>query len=183
VDKRRVTQTLHALTTVLFRCPGLSASSGRQDAFGLRDVFFWAVFLLIAGAWYELLFVPTRAQNAQLQQALQQRQYEAHQAEVRQARLQQETGALQEGRKEAWVRAARVQLGWLAPDEALDPVLWRREHPRWNAGITGAERERQQRQAAMNATLRAMAPQQRRLPRRTLPQPARRPQVAATRGQ
>jgi len=177
VDKRRVTQTLHALTTVLFRCPGLSANSDRRDTFGLRDVFFWAVFLLICAAWYEFLFVPTRSHNAQLEQQLEQRVHEVQQAEVRLGRLRQETTALREGHKEAWVRAARVQLGWLAPDEALDPGLWQREHPQWNAGVTGAERERQQRQAAIDAAMREMNRPSRRAPRR----PRRRPQVAATR--
>jgi hypothetical protein len=172
LDKSRITQTLQALTTVLFRCPGLAATSGRQDAFGWRDLFFWTVFLLVAAAWYQFLFLPTREQNTQLRQKLEHRENEAHQAQVKLDRVRAETTALRQGQGEAWERAGRVQLGWLAPGEALDPALWKREHPRWQPGVTGAERERHR--AELIALLRTQ-------PRRSLRTPPRpvRPQVAS----
>jgi hypothetical protein len=176
LDKSRITQTLQALTTVLFRCPGLAATSTRRDAFGMKDLFFWAFFLLALAGWYEFLFLPTREQNTQLRQKLELRGREAHQAKVKLDRVRAETTALRQGQRDAWERAGRVQLGWLAPGEALDPVLWRREHPRWQPGVTGAAREC--RQAALVALVRT-------LPRRsqyTAPRPVRPPQVAAMQG-
>jgi hypothetical protein len=175
LDKSRITQTLQALTTVLFRCPGLATTSGRQDAFGLRDLFFWTVFLLITAAWYQFLFLPTREQNTQLRQKLEHCEQEAHQAQLKLTRVRAETTALRQGQGDAWERAGRVQLGWLAPDEALDPVLWKREHPRWQPGVTGAERER------YRAALLALLGMQPRRTLQTIPRPVR-PQVASLQG-
>lgn len=189
MDKRRVTQTLQALTTVLFRCPGLKASAGHQDAFGMRDVFAWSVFLLLVAAWYQVLFLPTREQNTQLSQRLEQRQRDEHKAQIRLARIRQETTALRNNQKDAWERAARVQLGWLAPGEALDPQTWCREHPRWQAGVSGSQRVAQQHQAELNALLRVPVPSRRQtfhrtpaLPYRTMPPPSAPPQVASAPG-
>jgi len=177
MDKNRITQTLQALTTVLFRCPGLAATSGRQDAFGMRDLFLWTLFLLMAAAWYQFLFLPVREQNIQLQQQLERREREAHQAQIRLDRVRAETTMLRQGQREAWERAGRVQLGWLAPGEALDPAIWKRENPRWNPGLTGAERERQR--AAQTAQM----PIRRRPTQCSIGCPIRSPQLASALGE
>lgn len=176
MDKSRITQTLQALTTVLFRCPGWAATSGRQDAFGMRDLSMWTLFLLVAAAWYQFLFLPTREQNTELRRKLEFREGEMNQALVRLKRVCTETAMLRQGQREAWERAGRVQLGWLAPGEALYPVLWRREHPRWHPGVTGAERER------LRVVRTAQLQMSSRRPPRIVSRPTRSSQVASLHG-
>lgn len=127
--RNRLTQTLHELSTLLFRCGGLAAATPEAERPANRDVAVWVICVSMLAAWYFFVFDPVRERNAMLRGRLSvlTSQCRAEQTEL--ARVQREVQSLRRGQPQAWERAARLQLGFLKPGETTDLVAWRRQHP------------------------------------------------------
>ncbi len=124
---RRVADTFRAMTTTLFRCPGLSCQSADADRLGLHDLAWWLVMIAAVGAWYFMMYEPQqqRLQMLNGRTNVLDAQLKAEQIELN--RVQREIKALKSNDIRAWERAARAALGWLKPGEITDIQAWRQQ--------------------------------------------------------
>jgi len=136
----RLTQTLCALTTQLFRCRGLAPTPPGAERLGRREFLFWVLFIALGAGWYFLHWRPVRERNAMLSGRLTVLEAQHHAEELQLARVRREILTLERGRPEAWERAARARLGWLKPGEAVDLAAWLRAHPGWDPGYCALAR-------------------------------------------
>jgi hypothetical protein len=136
----RLTQTLCALTTQLFRCRGLAPTPPGAERFNRRELLFWILFIALGAGWYFLHWQPVRQRNAMLSGRLTVLEAQRHAEELQLARVRREILTLERGKPDAWERAARAKLGWLKPGEAVDVAVWLRAHPGWDCGSCAAVR-------------------------------------------
>jgi hypothetical protein len=136
----RLTQTLCALTTQLFRCRGLAPTPPGAERFNRRELLFWALFIALGAGWYFLHWGPVRERNAMLSGRLTVLEAQRRAEELQLARVRRESLTLERGWPDAWERAARARLGWLKPGEAVNLSAWLRAHPGWDPGNCSAAR-------------------------------------------
>lgn len=124
-----LTQKLQSLTTQIFRCGGLSTQTEQGDRVNLLEVASWLIFFCLASGWYFFVFQPQRQRNELLTGRMEVLNAQANAEEVELNRVRREVNALEKGNKQAWERAARLQLGWIKPGEYLNLADARRGLP------------------------------------------------------
>jgi hypothetical protein len=148
----KLTKTFAALTSQIFRCPGLDSPAPDADRLGLHDIAYWLIFLSLGTGWFLFLFVPQRERLKWLEgrQQVLTSHIQAEKKEL--ARLQRSIQDFAQNDPLAWERAARLRLGWVAPGEVVDVRRLRVEQPR--------NPQRQTREhAQQNPTLQGTIPQ------------------------
>lgn len=138
----RLTQTLSALTTRIFRCRGLEPQPLRDEREGAHDALLVLLSVLLLAGWYYFCFEPLRERNAMLAGRLDVLRAQQRAEERELARLKRETEQLASGDPLAWERAARARLGWLRPGEVVDLAGGRRSGGKAGNGRRASETAR-----------------------------------------
>ena len=116
----RVARAVWAVTSQIFRCPGLQPVPPNADKLGAHDLAYWFIFLAVMGAWFVFVLAPQAERLGMLAERT--KVLKTHLgAEKRElARLQRSIKELQRNDPQAWERAARGRLGWVEPGEMTD---------------------------------------------------------------
>jgi hypothetical protein len=87
-----------------------------------------ALFAAFAALWWLGWQAPAARRTALLEGRTAELRGRLTAAERELYRIHAGLDELQRAEPEAWERAARARLGWLAPDEIVDVPAWRRKH-------------------------------------------------------
>jgi len=120
----RITRTLSAITSQVFRCHGLMRPKADADNLGIHDIAYWLIFLSCLAGWFLFYFAPQRERLGLLddRRDVLAAHLAAEKRELK--RLERSVKALQQGDPFAWERAARGRMGWVEPGEITDISTW-----------------------------------------------------------
>jgi len=120
----RMARTLTAVTSQIFRCPGLHRTPPSSDNLGTHDLLYWILFLTAISGWLLFIYVPQRERIGLLEdrRSVLETHLKIEKKELK--RLQIAIADLCRGEPVAWERVARQKLGYVAPGEQTDMMVW-----------------------------------------------------------